>query len=164
MIRSVACRSHIKSIYPTSPHIFHNSFRIPSRKIVCMSENVCHPCLAKNSSSKLDSNEATRLLSEKYKDWKLSSEGTAIKKSFKTKNFVEAISYFNKVCEIAEKQGHHPDLHLKNYQEVEVVISTHAVQGLTLADFNLAGELDNIAVSYSKKWLKEREALEGPSI
>ncbi len=58
---------------------------------------------------------------------------------------------------MAEEEGHHPDLHLTNFREVEVCISTHAVGGLTYPDFVLAAKLDMIDADYSPKWLKQQQ-------
>jgi 4a-hydroxytetrahydrobiopterin dehydratase len=73
------------------------------------------------------------------------------------------LSFFNLASQIAEAEGHHPDLHLTNYREVRVVLSTHAVGGLTLPDLVLAAKLDALPVEYSPKWLREREAAQASS-
>ncbi|KAG2452144.1 hypothetical protein HYH02_003176 [Chlamydomonas schloesseri] len=86
--------------------------------------------------------------------WRLTADGTAIRRTFVAKNFMAAIAFFNKVAEVAEAQGHHPDLHLRNFREVEVVVSTHAVGGITLPDLALAAMMDAIEVDYSPKWAK----------
>lgn len=52
--------------------------------------------------------------------WKLSDDKTAISRSFVAKNFVAAMEYFNKVAAVAEAEGHHPDLHLTSYRDVQV--------------------------------------------
>ena len=74
------------------------------------------------------------------------------------KNYVAAIDFFNKVKDVAEAEGHHPDLHLTDYRLVRVDISTHAVGGITIFDLILASKLDEVEVTYSPKWLREREA------
>ena len=66
-----------------------------------------------------------------------------------------AVAFFNAVCGVAEAEGHHPDLHLVNYRDVELVLSTHAIGGLARADFILAAKLDALEVEYSPKWLRE---------
>lgn len=68
---------------------------------------------------------------------------------------IAAIQFFNDVATIAEAEGHHPDLHLTGYRNVEVVLSTHAIGGLSMFDFILASKLDSINVDYSPKWLRE---------
>jgi len=68
------------------------------------------------------------------------------------------MSFFNMAGEIAESEGHHPDLHLTGYRNVRVVLSTHAVGGLTLPDLVIAAKLDALPIKYSPKWLRERDA------
>jgi pterin-4a-carbinolamine dehydratase len=50
---------------------------------------------------------------------------------------------------------HHPDLHLTGYRNVEVVLYTHSVGGVTENDLIMAGLIDEVKVAYSPKWLKE---------
>jgi pterin-4a-carbinolamine dehydratase len=71
------------------------------------------------------------------------------------KQTTKAIAFFDAVCGVAEAEQHHPDLHLTNYRDVEVVLSTHAIGGLARADFILAAKLDALDVEYSPKWLRE---------
>lgn len=52
--------------------------------------------------------------------WSLNAEGTHITRSFIAKNFVAAINFFEAVGQLAEEAGHHPDLHLTSYRDVEV--------------------------------------------
>jgi 4a-hydroxytetrahydrobiopterin dehydratase len=52
--------------------------------------------------------------------WQLSEDHRSISRSFVAKNFVAAVDFFNAVKEVAEAEGHHPDLHLANYREVQV--------------------------------------------
>lgn len=66
-----------------------------------------------------------------------------------------AIAFFNKVAEVAEAEGHHPDLKLHNYRDVEITVSTHAAGALTYPDFVLASKLDALDVDYSPKWLQQ---------
>jgi 4a-hydroxytetrahydrobiopterin dehydratase len=63
----------------------------------------------------------------------------------------------NNAGSVAEREGHHPNLHLTNYREVELEIYTHSLGGLTQNDFNLAEAVDKISVKYSPKWLKENQ-------
>ncbi|KXZ50470.1 hypothetical protein GPECTOR_16g644 [Gonium pectorale] len=78
-----------------------------------------------------------------------------ITRTFTAKNFMAAIRFFNHVAEVAEAEGHHPDLHLRNFREVEINVSTHAVGGITMPDLVLAAKLDAIEVEYSPKWARQ---------
>lgn len=52
---------------------------------------------------------------------------------------------------MADDENHHPDLHLTNYRDVEVVLSTHAIRGLSLLDILMATKIDALPVAYSPK-------------
>ena len=67
-----------------------------------------------------------------------------IKKQFKFKNFKEAIAFVNKVADLAEQEGHHPDISLHGYNRVEIELSTHAIGGLSENDFILAAKIDQL--------------------
>ena len=58
-------------------------------------------------------------------------------------DFVQALAFVNKVGELAEQQGHHPDI-LLTWGKVEITIWTHKVDGLTESDFILAAKIDQL--------------------
>jgi 4a-hydroxytetrahydrobiopterin dehydratase len=89
--------------------------------------------------------------------WTVNADQSELHREFIAKNFVAAIDFFTKVKDIAEAEGHHPDLHLTNYRSVRIVVSTHEVGGLTMLDLILAAKLDEIECSYSPKWLRQQE-------
>ena len=95
--------------------------------------------------------------------WELAADKRSISRSFTAKNFVAAIDFFSGVKDVAEAEGHHPDLHLTDYRSVRIEVSTHAVGGLTMFDLILAAKLDEVEVVYSPKWLREREAAAKPA-
>ena len=66
---------------------------------------------------------------------------------WKTKGFKSALRLFERIGEIAESEGHHPDLHLTSYNNVSVELSTHAVQGLTENDFIIAAKINELDLS-----------------
>ena len=65
-------------------------------------------------------------------------------KEFKFKNFVSSQEFVNKVGEIAEIEGHHPDLWF-GWGYARIKIYTHAIQGLAESDFILAAKIDKIS-------------------
>ncbi len=67
----------------------------------------------------------------------------SIEREFKFKNFKEAMIFVNKIAELAENEGHHPDLHVF-YNKVRLQLSTHAIGGLSVNDFILAAKVDLI--------------------
>ena len=70
-------------------------------------------------------------------------DGIKIKKTLTFKNFKDALAFVNNVGDIAETEGHHPDIYLA-YGKVEIVIWTHAINGLSENDFILAGKIDAV--------------------
>jgi 4a-hydroxytetrahydrobiopterin dehydratase len=78
--------------------------------------------------------------------WQLVHDGQRIRKEWKVKNFMAAMRFFNKVAEIAEEDGHHPDLHLVGYRNVAIELWTHAIGGLSENDFILAAKIDRVPI------------------
>jgi 4a-hydroxytetrahydrobiopterin dehydratase len=78
--------------------------------------------------------------------WIAISNNMAIEKQFVFKNFKEALAFVNAAGAIAEEEGHHPDLHLQNWNKVTVTLSTHAIGGLSENDFILAAKIDKISL------------------
>lgn len=79
--------------------------------------------------------------------WSLSPDGLRIRKSWVMKNFMAAIDFFRQVADLAESEGHHPDLHLERYRHVTVELWTHAIGGLSENDFILAAKIDRLPMS-----------------
>ncbi len=77
-------------------------------------------------------------------DW--SHQGKSIHKRYTFKSFMPAIGFVNKIAEAAEKAGHHPDITI-NYNVVGIALSTHSEGGVTQKDFDLAGQIDQLAGS-----------------
>jgi len=67
-----------------------------------------------------------------------------ISRTFVFPDFAGALDFANRVGEIAEAEGHHPDL-LVAWGRVEVTIWTHKINGLTESDFILAAKIDQLA-------------------
>ena len=65
----------------------------------------------------------------------------SIEREFKLKNFKEAMVFVNKVADLAEGEGHHPDIYVF-YNKVRFQLSTHAIGGLSVNDFILAAKID----------------------
>ncbi len=65
-------------------------------------------------------------------------------KEFKFKNFSESQIFVNKIGDIAETEGHHPDISF-GWGYAKVKIFTHAIQGLHESDFILAAKIDKIS-------------------
>jgi len=77
--------------------------------------------------------------------WKLTHEGTRVRRDWKLPDFRSGIKLINNVAALAEREQHHPDLHLEGYRHVWIEIHTHAIGGLSENDFILAAKIDAIA-------------------
>src|SRR5208337_5541796 len=62
-------------------------------------------------------------------------------RAYKFPDFRSALAFVNRVGEIAEEQGHHPDIFLA-WGKVEITLWTHAIDGLTESDFIMAAKID----------------------
>ena len=67
-----------------------------------------------------------------------------LEKNFKFKNFLESQKFINKVGEISEQEGHHPDI-LFGWGYAKISITTHAIEGLSENDFILAAKIDQFS-------------------
>jgi 4a-hydroxytetrahydrobiopterin dehydratase len=80
-----------------------------------------------------------RLFLDDQDGWK--HLGNAIHKEFRFPGFSGAIAFVNKVAELAEAAGHHPDIEI-HYNRVVISLSTHDEGGVTEKDVELAGSID----------------------
>lgn len=87
--------------------------------------------------------EYTPHLKKLNNKWKVMAD-RILEKEFKFKNFKDAIKFVNKVGKIAEKNGHHPNILLFDFNKVRLTLYTHAINGLSLNDFILASKIDRI--------------------
>jgi 4a-hydroxytetrahydrobiopterin dehydratase len=67
--------------------------------------------------------------------------GGELKRTYRFEDFREALAFVNRVGELAERAGHHPDIDIR-YNAVTLVHSTHDAGGLTSKDFDLARVID----------------------
>jgi 4a-hydroxytetrahydrobiopterin dehydratase len=79
--------------------------------------------------------------------WKLTADGKRIRREWRARDFAAALDFFNRVGQLAEDEGHHPDLHLTGYRQVAIELWTHAVNGLTENDFILAAKIDMLPLA-----------------
>ncbi|CAD7698576.1 unnamed protein product [Ostreobium quekettii] len=90
-------------------------------------------------------------------EWAMSEDRSCLKRFLVAKNFTTAMKFFEAVADIAEEEGHHPDLQLRDKRLVEVSLSTHPIRGVSLRDFVVASKINAVELEYSPKWLRERE-------
>lgn len=79
--------------------------------------------------------------------WTLTGGGQRIRKEWTVKDFMAGMEFLNRVAEVAERDGHHPDVHLQSYRTVWIELWTHAIQGLSENDFILAAKIDQLPVT-----------------
>lgn len=73
------------------------------------------------------------------KGWKF--DKGALRKEYTFASFREAIAFVQKVADIAETEGHHPDICIW-YKVVTLILTTHAIGGVSMNDFILAAKVD----------------------
>lgn len=73
-------------------------------------------------------------------DWRLVDQHH-LEKEYRFRNFRDALEFTNRVGELAEQQGHHPDIHLA-WGMVKLQVWTHKINGLTESDFVFAAKAD----------------------
>jgi len=101
----------------------------------------CAPCSGKTP--KLEPEEISNYLSQ-LDGWSVNGEQEMIFKKFKFKNFKKALAFTNSVGNIAEFEGHHPDISLGWGYSI-VMLHTHAIKGLSVNDFVLALNIDELS-------------------
>ena len=86
----------------------------------------------------MSQDEAQTMLAQVL-DWKLADK--KITRTFKFKNFKETMAFVNKVADLAEAEGHHPDMNV-HWGSVDMTFTTHAVGGLSENDFIMAAKVN----------------------
>src|ERR1700722_1646727 len=82
--------------------------------------------------------------------WTCTPDGQRIRREWRVKDFAAALDFFNRIGQVAEAEGHHPDLHLVGYRNVAIELWTHAINGLSENDFILAARIDQLPVTLKK--------------
>lgn len=101
-----------------------------------LTEKRCVPC--EGGTAPLTPDEADALLAEcpgwvRERDW--------IHREVVCKDFMDAVDIIRDVADIAEDDGHHPDLHLTGYRNLRISLQTHAIGGLSENDFIIAAKI-----------------------
>lgn len=92
-------------------------------------------------------------VAEKYMSgapgWELRENATKVKRTFKFKNFVDALELAQLVGNLCEKEGHHPDISI-GWGYCSVVFQTHKINGLHENDFIMAAKVNRLAENLAK--------------
>jgi 4a-hydroxytetrahydrobiopterin dehydratase len=71
-------------------------------------------------------------------------EGDEIVREWRFDDFGEAITFVNRVAEIAEEANHHPDIFIHGWNKVKLSLTNHSAGGLTEMDFDMAARFDTL--------------------
>lgn len=71
-------------------------------------------------------------------------EDKKLRREFTFKDFKEAMAFVNKVADLAEQEGHHPDILIYGWNHMRIETSTHAIGGLSENDFILAAKINQL--------------------
>ncbi|HUY32549.1 MAG TPA: 4a-hydroxytetrahydrobiopterin dehydratase [Pirellulales bacterium] len=107
-----------------------------ARKKCLPCEGGVPPCAPADAQAQLDN----------LPGWRLTHEGQRVRKDWTVKNFMAGLDFFNRVAQLAEAEGHHPDLHLEGYRKLSIEIWTHAIGGLSENDFILAAKIEQVPI------------------
>lgn len=106
-----------------------------------LSSRRCVPCEGKMAPLGADE---VRDLAAQVPTWRVLTDGHhRIEKRFSFRDFLTAMNFVNRMAQLAESEGHHPDFCV-HYAHVDVSIWTHAAGGLSDNDFILAAKLDRL--------------------
>ena len=106
-----------------------------------MSELAQKKCVACEGGMPPLNRDEAQILMKQLNQWSLSGDSRWISKEFKFEDFKSAMAFTNKVADIAEDDGHHPDLQI-SWGKVVVELTTHANKGLSQNDFIIAAKID----------------------
>jgi len=98
----------------------------------------CVPC--ERGTPPLTQETAERLLAQ-VPSWTLEAPGAALRRIFQCTDFKAAIAFVQTVAELADAEGHHPDIAI-HYRRVTLTLTTHAIRGLSENDFILAAKIN----------------------
>ena len=100
----------------------------------------CIPCTI--GAEPLPQDEQQQLLGQLDPAWSV-KDGHHLQRDLKFADFAGALAFTNRVGQLAEEQGHHPDIYLA-WGKVGLTIWTHKIDGLTESDFILAAKIDEL--------------------
>ena len=100
----------------------------------------CEPC--KGGIPPLEEEQARSLLEQTPK-WALIDDATKIRRRFAFDNFVESLDFVNGVGQLAEEEGHHPDITF-GWGYAEVILYSHKIGGLHENDFIMAAKINQL--------------------
>jgi 4a-hydroxytetrahydrobiopterin dehydratase len=107
-----------------------------------LADRKCVPCTGATPALK---GEALEKFRKEVPHWNVVSDHHLVRE-FRFPDFKQALAFVNQVGEIAEAEGHHPDI-LLAWGKAEITLWTHSVKGLTDSDFIVAAKIDRLSKS-----------------
>ena len=104
-----------------------------------LADKTCVPC--KGGVPPIKGGELERILKQ-VPEWKAVNEHHLVR-TYTFPDFKQALDFVNRVGEVAETQGHHPDI-LLAWGKAEITLWTHKIDGLTESDFIMAAKIDQL--------------------
>lgn len=112
-------------------------------EITTLDELLAKSCAATYAAHALSANERAALL-HLLPAWKFAKNDQWIQRDLTLKSFAEALAFTNAIGDLAEREHHHPNLHLTNYKQLMIELQTHDVADLSLNDFILAAKIEQL--------------------
>ncbi|NIS17628.1 MAG: 4a-hydroxytetrahydrobiopterin dehydratase [candidate division Zixibacteria bacterium] len=105
---------------------------------MALTDKKCVPC--EGGVEPFDEEKTNEMLNQ-VEGWKI--KNGHLYKEYKFRDFVRNMEFLNKVADLAEDEGHHPDFCV-HYNKTEFEIWTHAINGLSENDFIMAAKIDEL--------------------
>jgi 4a-hydroxytetrahydrobiopterin dehydratase len=105
-----------------------------------LADKKCVPCRGEVPALK---GAGLQTLNQQVPQWDIANEHH-LHREFRFPDFKQALAFVNRVGDIAEQEGHHPDI-LLAWGKAEITTWTHKIDGLTESDFILAAKIDRAA-------------------
>jgi 4a-hydroxytetrahydrobiopterin dehydratase len=106
-----------------------------------LAQQRCVPCEG-GVTHPLTRNDLEFLLPQVSAEWRLADDARSLQRELTFRSFRRAMSFLNRLAELAESEGHHPDFSLHGWKHVTVRLTTHALGGLTRNDLILAAKME----------------------
>ncbi len=108
--------------------------------MVDLASRRCVPC--RGDTPPLQPQEV-QIMMQQVPGWTTTQEGK-LTRDIKLNDFKEALALVNKIGELAEQEGHHPDITLHSWNHVRLELYTHSIKGLSENDFILAAKINQL--------------------
>lgn len=106
-----------------------------------LDKNHCEPC--KSGAEPLSGEQIDIYLGEIDEAWEV-EESKRLVREIEMNDFLDVIDVVNQIAELAEAEGHHPNLTIHSYNQLKIELFTHKIGGLHENDFILARKIDKL--------------------